>query len=95
MKGVTEAAQTGSEVVKKTSSLWGKVVENAKWAKNAILNWSTKFKNMKYIKPLVESKAFKCGAGALGYGFGFVTLISGLSDISRVTIEAVNSKIGQ
>ena len=93
MKGFTETTKTASDVAKKSKNLFVKVAENAKWAKNAILNWGTKFKSMKYVKPLVESKIFKAGAGALGYGFGFITLISGISDIAKVTSETIESKV--
>ena len=87
LQTVTTAGKTATEVAKKSTSLWAKVCENAKWAKNAILNWGTKFKNMKYIKPLVNSKPFMMFAGALGYGFGLITLISGCSDIARVATD--------
>jgi hypothetical protein len=92
MQTVTSGARTANNVVKKSSSLWARVSENARWAKDAILNWGSNFKNMKYIKPLVESRVFKFGAGALGYGFGAVTLLSGLSDISKVVTDTVDEK---
>ena len=50
-------------------------------------------KGMKVLKPLVNSKLYKFGAGFLGYGFGFVTLISGLSDISKVATDAIDENI--
>ena len=93
MKGLTETTRTATDVAKKSKGLFAKVAENARWAKNAILNWGTKFKSMKYVKPLVESKIFRAGAGALGYGFGFITLISGVSDIAKVTSETIESKV--
>lgn len=89
MSTVTNTTKTASNVAKQTKSLWAKVGENARWAKDAILNWGTKFKNMKMIKPLVESRVFRGCAGFLGYGFGAVTLISGLSDITKVATDAV------
>lgn len=75
MKGVAGVAKTTTAVTKQTTGLWAKVVENAKWAKDAVLNWGAKVKGMKVLKPLVNSKLYKFGAGFLGYGFGFVTLI--------------------
>ncbi len=93
MKGFTESTKTINNVAKQSNSLWRKVSENAKWATKSILNWGTKFKNMKYIKPLVESKVFRAGAGALGYVFGFVTLASGISDIAQVTSETIETKL--
>jgi hypothetical protein len=95
MQTVTTGSKTVANVAKKTSSLWTKVVENAKWAKNAILNWGTKFKNIRFIKPLVQNSVFKFGAGAIGYAFGAVTLISGLSDITKAStdiVEKLNNK---
>ncbi len=93
MKGVRETTRTAANVAKQTKGLWAKVAENARWAKDAILNWGSKFKNMKFIRPIVKSPLFKGAAGALGYGFGIVTLISGLSDITKVTTEAVEGKL--
>lgn len=93
MKNVTGTARTVGDTVKKTTSLWAKVCENAKWAKNAVINWGAKFKNLKYIKPLVTSKPFAFMAGALGYGFGLVTLISGCSDIAKVASDAAQKHL--
>lgn len=93
MKTVTGTAKTVTSTVKQTTSLWGKVCENAKWAKDAIIGWGSKFKNLKIIKPLVESRAFRFGAGALGYGFGLVTLISGISDVAKVATEAAEGNL--
>lgn len=92
MHGVTNTAKTASNVAKQTKSLWGKVAENAKWAKNAVINWGSKLKNTRMLKPLINSKLFQFGAGFLGYGFGFVTLISGLSDISKVTTDVIEKQ---
>lgn len=93
MHGVTNTAKTASTVAKQSRSLWGKVGENARWAKNAIMDWGKNLKNAKMLKPLLRSKLFQYCAGFLGYGFGFVTLISGLSDISKVTTEAIEQNI--
>ena len=93
MKGFTETTRTAANVAKQTKGLWAKVAENARWAKDAIMNWGSKFRNMKFIRPIVKSPLFRGAAGALGYGFGFVTLISGLSDITKVTTEAVEGKL--
>ena len=90
--GITTSARTASNVAKQTKGLWGKVVENTKWAKNAILNWGKSLQNSRILKPLINSKLFKFGAGTLGYGFGIVTLISGLSDIGKVTTEAIEKQ---
>ena len=87
--GITTSAKTASNVAKQTKGLWGKVIENTRWAKNAILNWGKNLQNSRFLKPLVNSKLFKFGAGTLGYGFGIVTLISGLSDIGKVTTDAI------
>lgn len=93
MKATTEAAKTATEVTKKTKGLWSKVVGGTKWATDAIMNWGAKFKNIKFIKPIVESSIFRYSAKGLGYGFGAVTFISGMSDIVKVTSETIESKI--
>lgn len=91
-RGITSSAKTASNVAKETKGLWAKVAENAKWAKKAVMNWGKTLQNSKFLKPLVNSKLFRFGAGALGYGFGFVTLISGLADITKVTTEAIEKQ---
>lgn len=91
-KGITSSARTASKVAKETKGLWAKVVENAKWAKNAVMSWGKTLQNSKILKPLVNSKLFRFGAGTLGYGFGLVTLISGLADITKVTTEAIEKR---
>ena len=93
MRTVTSSARVATQTVKKTTTLWGKVCENAKWAKTSVIKWGSKFKNMKYIKPLIESAAFRGVAGFLGYGFGLVTLISGCSDIAKVASDAAEGKL--
>lgn len=89
LKTVTNTAKQVKNITGKTGKLWAKVVENAKWAKDAVLNWGRKFNNTKFLKPLIKSPVFRYSAGALGYTFGLITLISGLSDIGKVTTEAV------
>ena len=93
MRTVTNTARSVNQTVRKSTSLWAKVCENARWAKDAILKWGSRFKNSKFIKPLVESKAFRGCAGFLGYGFGLVTLISGCSDIARVATDAAQGNL--
>lgn len=93
MQTVTKTAESAGVVVKKTTSLWGKVCENAKWAKNSIIEWGKNLKNAKCLKPLLTSSAFRGFAGLLGYGFGLVTLISGLSDIAHVTADTIEKNI--
>jgi len=90
---VTKTAETAGSVVKKSTSLWGKVCENAKWAKNSIIEWGKNIKNARFVKPLLTSPVFRGFAGFLGYGFGLVTLISGLSDIAHVTTDAIEKNI--
>jgi len=89
MNTVTTTAKTASNVAKQTKGLWAKVAENTRWAKNAILNWGKNVRKMKFVKPFVENRVFRGCAGFLGYGFGAVTLISGLSDITKVASDAV------
>lgn len=93
MKNITDATKEAQAVTKKSMSLWKKVCENAKWAKGAILNWGSKFKSLKYVKPLVESRVFRGCAGVLGYGFGAITMISGLADIFNFASDAAQGHL--
>lgn len=94
-RGITTSAQIASNTAKRTQGLWAKVVENARWAKKAVLNWGATLQKSKFLKPLVNSKLFRFGAGTLGYGFGAVTMISGLSDITKVTTEAIEKQVNK
>lgn len=89
MNTVTNTAKAAGKVAKQSKGIWVKVCKNARWAKNAVLNWGKNVSNMKLIKPLVKSPVFRGVAGALGYGFGAITLIAGLSDITKVASDAV------
>lgn len=89
MTTITETSGAINTAAKKTYTLWGKVCENAKWLKTKIIKWADKFKNMKYIKPLLESKVFRFTAGAIGYIFGAMTLISGLTEISKAATNTL------
>lgn len=89
MSTVTNTAKAAQNVAKQSTGLWAKVCKNARWAKNAILNWGTKFKDMRFVKPIIKSPVFRGIAGALGYGFGAITLIAGLADITKVASDAV------
>ncbi len=93
MSQITNSTRAINNTIKRSTSLWAKVCENARWAKNAIIKWGSKFKNMRMIKPLIESRLFRGCAGALGYGFGLVTLISGCSDIAKVASDAAQGHL--
>lgn len=87
-KNIKDAAKAAEQLTKETTSLMGKINKTAKWVKNSIIEWGGKFKDMKYIKPLINNRVFRFGAGVIGYGFGVITLISGLSDISKVATDS-------
>ena len=93
LQGVTHATQTINNVAVKSRGLWAKVGENVKWARDYVINFGSKIANIKILKPIVESKAFRGCAGFLGYGFGAVTLISGGADIFRVATDSVQNNL--
>ncbi len=90
MKGITNSAKVVTNVSKQSRGIWAKAAENMKWAKGAILKWGLKFQNMRIVKYMVASPAFRGLASFLGYGFGILTLISGCSDIVKVTSDAID-----
>jgi hypothetical protein len=85
-----QGVNTTTKIVRQSTSLWSKVVNNAKWAKGAIIDGVQKFVKSPLIKPLVENKAFRGLAGVFGYGFGLVSLVTGLTDISNTAAYAVH-----
>lgn len=86
----SETLQAASNTLQKTSGLWNKCKNAYKSAKNSIIEWGKTAKTWKFIKPLLESRAFRYVAGFLGYGFGIVTLITGLGDVAKTATDAVN-----
>lgn len=93
MQTVTDTTRVAGNVAKQSKGLMAYVAKSANWAKNAILNWGKNFQKIKWLKPLMESKLFKFGAGFMGYGFGAVTLIAGLADIGKATTETIERNL--
>ena len=80
---VADVAKKVNTVAKQSTGLMAKVSENFGWAKAQVLKWGSQFKNLKYIKPLVESAPFRGVASLAGLGFGAVTFISGAAEIAK------------
>lgn len=88
----TKTVKTANLVAKKSTGLIAKVAENFNWAKGAVLKWGAQFKNLKYIKPLINSPIFKGVAGLAGFGFGLVTFISGASEIAKTATDIIEER---
>jgi len=95
MSQITNSTRAINNTIKRSTSLWAKVCENARWAKKSIIEWGQNVKSSRFIKPLLESPIFRKCAGALGYGFGLVTLISGISDIAKVTVDTAQNNLSK
>lgn len=93
MKTSTEATKIIGETVQKSKGVWSRASEASKWVKDWIIKGGSKFKNVKFIKPLINNKAFKFCAGGVGYICGAATLVSGLSDIGKATTNAVENRL--
>ncbi|MDR1327796.1 MAG: hypothetical protein LBJ74_05255 [Heliobacteriaceae bacterium] len=85
-----QGMNTTTKVIKQSTSLWSRVANNVKWAKGATIDGAQRFAKSPLIKSLVENRAFRGLAGVFGYGFGFVSLITGLTDISNTAAYAVH-----
>lgn len=90
MSVVTDATKNVNMIAKKSTGLWALVKDNFRWAKASVLKWGDQFKNLKYIKPLIESAAFKGVAGLAGLGFGLVTFITGASEIAKTATDVID-----
>ena len=86
----SESLRAANVTLKKTTGLWNKCKNAYSSAKNSIIEWGKTAKTWKFVKPLLESRAFRFAAGFLGYGFGIVTLITGLGDVANTAVDAVN-----
>ena len=91
LKTVSNTSKAVTDISTKSVGLWAKVKDSFKWARDSVLKWGAKFKNMKYVKPLVESPLFRGVASVLGFGFGVVTLISGGAEIMKAATDTANN----
>ncbi len=81
MHVATQTTNSARNITAKSTTLWGRVCQNAKFARESVLQWGAQFKNLRYIRPLVENPVFRACAGGCGYAFGAIALLSGISDI--------------
>ncbi len=86
-KNFNNVTKIAANAGKKAEGIWPKVVKNAKWAKESILKWGAKFKESKYIAPIVKNRLFKGVASTLGFGFGIVTFLSCCADIGKTAAD--------
>ncbi len=93
LKKGSETIKVVGETATKTKSLWGRCSQAVRNTKNSIIEWGASVKTWKIFKPLLQSRAFRFCAGALGYGFGLVTLITGLGDIVSVTSDTLSKNL--
>lgn len=87
MTTATKASEAAVNAVKDTTTLWSKICNSAKWAKDAVMKWGDKFTNSRFIKPIIKSPVYKGFAGAIGLGIGLVTLIAGVAEIAKATVK--------
>ena len=76
-------------VAEKTTGLLSKCKTAYQTTREAVITWGRTVKTSKYIRPILKSAPFRWGAGLIGYGFGAVTLITGLGDIAKVTTDTL------
>lgn len=93
MQTVTDTTRVAGNVAKQSKGLMTYVAKSANWLKNAILDFRGTLGKIKFLRPFVNSKLFNYCAGALGYGFGAITLIAGLADIGRATTETIERNL--
>ena len=93
MQTVTDTTRVAGNVAKQSKGLMAYVAKSANWLKNAILDFRGTLGKIKFLRPFVNSKLFTYCAGALGYGFGAITLIAGLADIGKATTETIERNL--
>lgn len=84
------ALKNVGQATKKATGLFAKCKKAYSTTKSSIVEWGRTVKASRFVKPLLESRAFRWGAGLAGYGFGFVTLVTGLGDIAKFTLDSIN-----
>ena len=81
---IKQAGQAGKQI----TSLWGKMFQNAKKYKTAIIDWCQKTNVFKKLKPVFESKAFAKVSGVIGGVTAAFVFISGLGEMGETYTKA-------
>ena len=85
---IKQAGQAGKQI----TSLWGKMFENAKQYKNAIIDWCQKTNVFKTLKPVFESKAFAKASAVIGGITAAFVFISGIGEMGETYTKATRSQ---
>lgn len=83
-KQIKQAGEAGKQI----TSLWGKMFQNAKQYKNAIIDWCQQTNVFKTLKPVFESKAFAKVSGVIGGVTAAFVFISGLGEMGETYTKA-------
>ncbi len=81
---IRQAGQAGKQV----TTLWGKMFQNAKQYKAAIIDWCQNTNVFKTLKPVFESKAFAKVSGVVGGITAAFVFISGLGEMAETYTKA-------
>ena len=81
---IKQAGQAGKQI----KSLWGKMFQNAKQYKEAIIGWCQKTNVVKKLKPVFESKAFAKFSAVVGGVTAAFVFISGLGEMGETYTKA-------
>jgi len=85
-QGIQKAINFGTTAknsTKEVTGLWGKFLKDAKVFSASIMNRIGKFKNMKYIGPIIKNPAVRLVASGCGAAMAFFALVTGLSKAVR------------
>ena len=81
---IKQAGQAGKQI----TTLWGRMFQNAKQYKTAIIDWCQKTNLFKTLKPVFESKAFAKASGIVGGITAAFVFISGLGEMGETYTKA-------
>ena len=74
---------TAKENTKEVTGLWGKFLRDTKIFSASIMNRISKFKDLKYIGPVLKNPAVRLVAGGVGAVMAFFALVTGVSKAIR------------
>ncbi|MFI3299789.1 MAG: hypothetical protein R3Y28_00060 [Candidatus Gastranaerophilales bacterium] len=92
-KAVEATIENGQKAGSMMQRLWQKTKNAKSSMTERFIKWGENAKASKFVKPLLQSKVYKYSAGFIGYGFGAVTLINGLCDISDLATNTAKGNL--
>ena len=96
LKGISAETASTIKLAENTANeakgLWAGLAKNSKRFTEAIIEWGQNVKANKFIKPILESGAYKKTAGFVGGVTALFVFISGVGHMTKKVVNRVSDK---